>query len=377
MEAWMILLLIASCIFAEGLFLALMPWLQRRHECFSVTVPAAAQADPRLRALKQRYSILMVALTLVLCVVVPVASLSGDGLSTPAGEVRFVILLVGGSLGLCLVSFVVMLAFRRKVQAIKAAEGWRATSSRVSAAVSEGDIPQAISLKWNLAYLPVILMCGILGAVLYDSMPDMVAMNMDLAGNVSNWTPKSPSIVVFPLVVQGFIAACFVFSHWSISKSKRPLDPSAPAASALAYGMFARAQSIYLVAGGLALAAALGVVFMLSSAEVIGLGTAAVMVMAVAMLLVIGAVGISVVYGQAGSRVFVRLQGEDLIPADEDAHWKLGVFYFNPEDPSLFLPERFGVGWTVNLARPAVWAIMIAGVVITVGFVVGISLLVG
>ena len=141
--------------------------------------------------------------------------------------------------------------------------------------------------------------------------------------------------------------------------------------------MFARAQSMYLVAGGLALATVLGVVFMLSSAEVIGLGVAAMMVMAVAMLLVIGAVGISVVYGQAGSRVFVRLQGEDLILADEDAHWKLGVFYFNPEDPSLFLPERFGVGWTVNLARPAVWAIMIVGVVITVGFVVGISLLVG
>ncbi|MDO4443020.1 MAG: DUF5808 domain-containing protein [Slackia sp.] len=44
------------------------------------------------------------------------------------------------------------------------------------------------------------------------------------------------------------------------------------------------------------------------------------------------------------------------MPIDDDAHWKLGIFYFNPDDPSIWLPERFGIGWTVNFARPAAWA---------------------
>lgn len=54
-------------------------------------------------------------------------------------------------------------------------------------------------------------------------------------------------------------------------------------------------------------------------------------------------------------------------------NWKLGILYFNPQDPSLFLPQRFGVGWTVNLGRPLVWVI---GVLFTVVLVV-FTLIVG
>ena len=29
-------------------------------------------------------------------------------------------------------------------------------------------------------------------------------------------------------------------------------------------------------------------------------------------------------------------------------------------DPSLFVPKRFGAGWTVNLARPPAWLLVAA-----------------
>ena len=67
------------------------------------------------------------------------------------------------------------------------------------------------------------------------------------------------------------------------------------------------------------------------------------------------------------------MQASDRLLVDDDRHWKLGVFYFNPDDASLFLPERFGVGWTMNWARPAVWAIVGGGVVVTVAFVVAMA----
>ena len=65
------------------------------------------------------------------------------------------------------------------------------------------------------------------------------------------------------------------------------------------------------------------------------------------------------------------------MPTDDDAHWVAGVFYVNRDDPSLFLPERFGVGWTVNLGRPVVWAIMAAFVAVMVAFVVLSVVMVG
>ena len=41
----------------------------------------------------------------------------------------------------------------------------------------------------------------------------------------------------------------------------------------------------------------------------------------------------------------------------EDRFWKLGVFYFNRNDPSVMVERRFGIGYTVNFARPVAWVI--------------------
>lgn len=92
--------------------------------------------------------------------------------------------------------------------------------------------------------------------------------------------------------------------------------------------------------------------------------------------IVVGSIALSVVYGQAGSRVFKRMQGDVPLLAD-DEHWKLGLFYVNRDDASLFLPERFGIGWTMNFARPAAWAIILGGMALTAAFVVALVLIAG
>ena len=42
----------------------------------------------------------------------------------------------------------------------------------------------------------------------------------------------------------------------------------------------------------------------------------------------------------------------------DDEHWKCGVFYVNRDDPSLFVPKRRGMGWTLNFGNPWSWAVM-------------------
>ncbi|WP_122638724.1 MULTISPECIES: DUF5808 domain-containing protein [unclassified Romboutsia] len=34
---------------------------------------------------------------------------------------------------------------------------------------------------------------------------------------------------------------------------------------------------------------------------------------------------------------------------DDDDNWIFGSIYNNPNDPSLFVQKRFGIGWTVNI----------------------------
>ena len=39
------------------------------------------------------------------------------------------------------------------------------------------------------------------------------------------------------------------------------------------------------------------------------------------------------------------------------AHWKLLIFYYNPDEPRLFVLRRTGFKFTLTFARPAAWAI--------------------
>jgi hypothetical protein len=52
----------------------------------------------------------------------------------------------------------------------------------------------------------------------------------------------------------------------------------------------------------------------------------------------------------------------------DDRHWKAGLVYYDPDDPTIFIEKRFGIGYTMNMARPATWWLLAA--------VVGLPLLV-
>jgi uncharacterized membrane protein len=55
----------------------------------------------------------------------------------------------------------------------------------------------------------------------------------------------------------------------------------------------------------------------------------------------------------------VERQRPDPMFRDDDRYWYAGFFYNNPDDPALFVPKRFGLGWTLNFGHPqARWIIL-------------------
>ncbi len=53
-----------------------------------------------------------------------------------------------------------------------------------------------------------------------------------------------------------------------------------------------------------------------------------------------------------------------------DSAWKLGLIYFNPDDPAVWVEKRFGVGFTLNFARPAAWLLLTAILAATAALVI-------
>lgn len=86
-------------------------------------------------------------------------------------------------------------------------------------------------------------------------------------------------------------------------------------------------------------------------------------------------VGVSLVYGQAGSRLLRRMGAAGELDFDDDARWHLGLFYVNREDPSVVVPRRFGVGWAMNWGNPRSWGLVALFVAAIAVFVVIIGLL--
>ncbi|MCL2808051.1 MAG: DUF1648 domain-containing protein [Coriobacteriia bacterium] len=350
-----------------GFMMAITPYLMKKSECFTVTVPETALADPYLKGLKKRFFIEVVLVSALLFTLGFFASFMGN-------EMVAIILFTVSVLFVVAFGYGLMLRNRSKVRLYKAEQQWTASHEEAVAVVDGGAAPKAISLRWNLLYIPVIVLTLLISVMGYPAMPDQVPMQVGFDGEATRYAAKSLSIVLMPLLVQAFMALCFFGAHWMILRSKRLLDPQAPATSSFAYGMFAHAQSVYLVALGMIFCISM-IMLPLSFMGVVTLMQAAVFIMVCSVIAVIGGLAIAVVYGQGGSRVFARMQSSDKIPTDEDRFWKLGIFYVNKDDPSLFLLERFGVGWTFNFGRPAVWVIIALFIVITVGFVAIISLL--
>ena len=58
----------------------------------------------------------------------------------------------------------------------------------------------------------------------------------------------------------------------------------------------------------------------------------------------------------AFSIMVLLLMKEKQKPPDEA--WS-GPFYSNPDDPSVFVPKRYGIGYTLNFGNPWSWVVLL------------------
>lgn len=361
---------LALLVALESALLAATPFLMPPTECFTVTVPPSAKADPRVRTLYRSYALAMAALAVI---GIPAMII----LLPQADEGTITATVTAATLLPIIVSFALMLRARARIRALKQVEGWTAETDRSVAVVADASIPQPIPLAWELLHLILVAALAAYALLSYDRLPELIPLHAGFDGTVDDYAGKSWGTVLFPALMAAFMGIMFAFAHWGILRSKRPVNPASPATSALAYGRFARAQSIVMLVGGLALSACTGIAFFLSTVGFVSLGTAGT-ITTIAVLAFVGAeIWMAVRLGQSGGLLAAELRAGDELARDEDSRWKLGVFYANPDDPSIFVPKRFGVGWTLNFSRPAAWLLIVLLIALAIGSTLAASGLVG
>ncbi|MDR3671840.1 MAG: DUF5808 domain-containing protein [Holophaga sp.] len=183
--------------------------------------------------------------------------------------------------------------------------------------------PPRLVSPWDLAALGGLVALACLYLAVLPVLPDPVPVHFDAMGRANGWAPRAQ----LPWLLFGApVFLWLVLFLIGAAASKLPGGRQAMAIDPLR-GMLGLGLSL-LMAGCL-LVPLLG-----STALFAGL-------LALAACLLTGMVFV------------VRNTWQVLAQAPRSEHYRLGVFYVNPQDPRLWVPKRLGLGWTLNYARPA------------------------
>lgn len=337
----------------------LMPSLVPHTLPFGVRVPADHADDPVVAAQRRRYRAGTVVVTAA-AVAAVVAIVAGAGRYAPALPP-----VVGAQLVVCVLLY---LAARRRIRAVKEAEDWFGGRRQVVATdTSLRTRPEPYPWRWALPAAVLLVATAVTGAVGYPHMPARIPRHLGPDGIAGRYVDRSPLVVLAPWVGQAVITLVLLGVAWALLRSSPRLDVEADHA-AERHRRFVAAMARAL----LALTGCINVTYLFACLSSWGLfrPPRPIMVVLVGGPVLAGLLALVTVLvhtGQGGSRLRMPGGGHDrsgapsgAVNRDDDRLYRGGLIYFNRDDPALWVPKRFGVGWTVNMARPAAWALIAA-----------------
>lgn len=351
--------LLAVVTLPLGAIITFIPYLTRRTESFGVSIEERYYDDPDISRMRRTYA----AATGAVSALVIIAGLA----AAPRLDEEQLGWLLPAAAGIMLaVHLGLYLRFHFRMRALKKERGLMSAGMQQTVVdTAFHREKRAYSMVWLIPHLLVAAATAWLVAANYDAFPDKIIMQYGLDGTPTNVVDKSWGTVLFPVWMQLLMIAIFAIVNYSISASKQQIDAANPRASLQRNLIFRRKWSAFTLTMGFLITALFGAI-PLQQLYGFDIGILMALLLTFVTIILLWAVRLGFVTGQGGSRI--RLPEDESaasaatgkVNRDDDKHWILGQFYFNPDDPALFLEKRFGIGWTVNFARPLAWIIFLA-----------------
>ncbi len=348
-----------------GGVLLILPRIGRRGLLFGVYVGEAGSAGARAAEVRRAWDRTLVgAIAAAILVGLALALGPGIGLALPAAEA----VLLGGFF------FAYLRAHRQA----------RELAAPVPAAAQTAEALPTVRLRPLPMLALAAALAGGLFAILYAAshypeLPDRIPIHFGPSGEPDGWAERSwAAILLMPTMtlVMGVILAGAALLVGRVRLAVRSGDQGV---SRAAQERFRRALSDYLAVIGLLTTAALAV-GSVSIVEV-ALGREAalhptflVLMIAMVVWALAGVVVIGLRVGQGGARLEEAAAGEPLTGGLADnRRWRLGLFYVNPDDPALFVEQRFGLGYTLNFGNRTAVVLLLAFLLFMVGLMVVVT----
>ncbi len=355
--------------FILGFVNGITPFYSRKGTPFGVTVPTAHQKDDYIIRLKREYLYQNISISILFALPILLFLLLDD---LRQAEMISSIYVTAAMLVYMILSFVLYLQKRKKIRAWKKANNIKTDPKREKVVIDtsyQKDLKVISNGVFVFAQLFIVLVTVGITLYYYDAIPERFPVHWNSANEPDRIVDKSYlSVLMLPMMQLLMIPVLF-FSHYSFIKSKQKLSPYLSDLSSKQSKLFRQAWSYYfLVVSILTQLLLSGVHFF--SVFFADSGVKWIIWITVPFVIIIMGYSLYLTwkYGQGGEKLFLREAGElpdTVAEADEEDYWKWGVWYYNPNDPSIFVEKRFGIGSTMNMARWQAWA-FVAGILLFV-----------
>ena len=254
----------------------------------------------------------------------------------------------------------------REIRAAKAAGHWfEGLRQGVAADTGLRADPPRFPWLWLAPALLVIAATVVIGVVSYPSMPGTLAVHYGASGVPDRLAAKSIGTAFSLVFVQFGVTALLAGIAAGIHRSRPDIDPAHPAGSARWHRRY-RSLGVKALLGLVAMID-LG---MLGSSLLMWTGTVTPWAPLVVALPILAAVVVAVTVLARNNREPDGSEPDTgLVHRDDDRNWRGGLIYINREDPTLMVPRRFGLGWTLNFGNPAA-LMLLAGLLALVSLAV-------
>ena len=355
-----------------GLLMGLTPYYSKRDIPFGVTLPETDEAKTVMAHQKKSYLMINLFLSLLIGLGIVMYGLFQNTIDLE----RLMFFSVLGLFIQLIVSMGVYLTKYKQLKTFKKGltiDGLKQQKMVIDLSFRDEKLifPTGYLVAVNLAF---VLLTVVLTVSQYQHIPESFVTKWDMNMNPVIMTDKTWKSVLAIPAFQLFLTLVIGISNLSYLKGKQRIDMKNTEESIARNKKFRKQSSLL----NFVLSLLVQLLMMMIQLSIIFQQITPQTLMIASLIFTVAILGIvlwfSLYYGQGGDRLKkVNVSKEAPVKIDESAsfddddHWKLGMFYFNQEDPSFWVEKRMGLGMTFNFAKWQSWAFLIGVIIIPIG----------
>ncbi len=240
-----------------------------------------------------------------------------------------------------------------------------------------GLAPRTVSLPggWLGQAGPFLILLAVAVALglRWDQIPARVPIHWGVEGKPDGWSAKSWVSIFYLPMIGLWVCMLICGISYAVGNGVRRIHSNGKAGAR--EGKFVRAVLFFLLAMGYWIALLMGTIGITALRRNLNAPIPEFwLIIPVEVIIVAAVLGIGYRMGQGGWRMDKTNEAapDDAPVGDRtpDACWKMGMIYYNPNDPAAIVEKRFGIGWTLNFACPKSWILIGVLVLFMVGVLI-------